>query len=66
MNNSFVTSRTTVLEKCKDFKRYDVANFAAIFKKNKDLFKEFTDDESLELSAAGKQYLAETILEMSS
>jgi len=59
--NKFEFSIKTVRQKCKDLAVYDGANFSAIFKKSKDLFKDLDDPEHVELSAEGKTELAEVI-----
>ncbi len=53
-----------VRRRCDEHRCYDKANFAATFKKRKDLFKSLIDEEHVELSPDGKAELAETILEM--
>ena len=59
--NKFEFAIKTVRQKCKDLAVYDTANFSAIFKKSKDLFKDLDDPEHVELSAEGKTELAEVI-----
>jgi hypothetical protein len=60
----FEFSVEEVRKRCDEHGAYDAANFAATFKKRKDLFKDQADEEHVELSSDGKAELAETITEM--
>lgn len=62
--NKFEFSTEAIRQRCKDLAVYDMANFSAIFNKNKSLFKSLDDPEHIELSAEGKTELAEAILQV--
>ncbi len=61
-NKKFVFSAEKIKQRCQEHGCYDVANFQPVFKRNSDLFKDLNDPENVELSPAGKQKLAETVL----
>ncbi len=57
----FEFSQEVIRGRCKDRAVYDEPNFKAHFKNNKKLFKDLTDEDSIELSPEGKTELAEVI-----
>jgi len=60
----FEFSTESVRQKLQELKLFDSPNFRKIFKNNEGLFMGLDDEAQVELSASGKELLAETIVEI--
>jgi hypothetical protein len=63
-NGDFEFSKTTVRERCKLLKSWDANNASNNYRNNKDFFDDIDSDDSIKLSALGKDELAKVLKEL--
>lgn len=63
LSGEFKFSVAALRQRCNDRKCFDTANFQAILKKNKNLFKSLNPEKDVYLSADGKAELADVLEE---